>query len=327
MYVVLSHASDIDGVGSAALLIRRYAIPLENVFFTEYSDKSMAYAIGRVRRLAAKGITLFITDLGISEQREHVFEDLVSYINKHGGRVLWFDHHVWSANAVRNIASMCEVAVVGESREFCAAEITRAMLGLSDKFALEFTRIVHYSDFNLRPRDRKTGDMVAMYALAIADYNALGTRSAIDGKLRRLASVISKGRLSDSTLEKDAKAFEEISKRRVSFLLSHLYLGKNVAVAFAGEKVNATHTCNQIAAISKKKVVVLVDLFNGRGHLRTGYYDISGIARDMMGGGHPHAAGFTVDMKGYGGLRSERQKQRFVDMIDAQIDRLRPHSG
>lgn len=322
---ILSHTSDIDGVGSAALLIRRYGVPLRNIFFTEYTDSSVAYATGMIRRLAKKGISLYITDLGVSESREPLFADLVAYVRRKGGRVFWFDHHVWSKKGIDTIAAQCEIAVVGENPYFCAAEITRSMLELDDSYSKAFARIVHFSDFNLKAKEKKTMELVSMYAQSIASYNTLPRKRA-DAKLRHVAKVIAGGRLHDRTIAKDARRFEALSRKRMDYLLAHLYLGERVAVAFAKEKVNATHACNQIKARSRKEVVVLVDLFNGRGHFRTDSYDISGIARLMRGGGHPHAAGFTVDMRRFAGLRSEKQRLSFVSMIDRQIGKLKPEN-
>ena len=97
---VMSHASDIDGVGSAALIRMRYGVPLKRIFFADYSTESLDYVDSKLKPLYGSGITLFITDLGTNESLVAEYRSIIDAVRKGGGRVIWFDHHPWPAQAV-----------------------------------------------------------------------------------------------------------------------------------------------------------------------------------------------------------------------------------
>src|SRR5271155_4185518 len=104
---VLSHADDIDGIGSAALVKMKYQVDTKKLFFISHIDADIAYAASQMKRLSRKGFTLFVTDLDPSGHTRKLYEDIVKGVNKNGGKVIWFAHHSWDRFSVDNIANKC----------------------------------------------------------------------------------------------------------------------------------------------------------------------------------------------------------------------------
>lgn len=325
---VVSHASDIDGVGSAALIMRKYGVPPSRLFFSDYSREGLEYVHGRLRPAYGRGITLFITDLGVNDFLIPGYRSIVGSVKRGGGKVFWFDHHPWTAKGVNELAPMCDDAVIGENDLYCATEITCKKLGLSDPFTRNFVRLVHYSDFNLRPKKDAERKVIGLYALSITSYNMSASREYVNGRLRRMASVIRSGRLVDSSTKRDAGRFARLNESRIAVMLEGMEVRDGFAVGFSKD-VQSTAGCGAIIERSGKPIGIYVNTRNGRGHIRSLSPDITELARSMGGGGHPRASGFSVDLDAYSHFRSASQRSRFADMLESRIRKFvrRPGPG
>lgn len=313
--ITITHATDIDGIGSAALLKMKYDIPDSRQFFVDYSAEGLERAFVHLRKVHGRGDTLFIADLGLNRGTVKLFSDMIRFVKKNGGHVIWFDHHPWDAEAISSVASACDIAIVGENTRHCATEITYRELGFEDKFTSNFARIVHYSDFNVKPKSMKDRKTIGTYALSIAYYNTMDARER-DVRLHRLVNIICSGRLLDAKVRSDARAFERINNERIGKMLGELYLGKRIAVGFS-EEIQSTQACAAVMEKSGKDVAVYVNLEKGKGHIRSRIADCSVLASMLGGGGHPHAAGFNIDMKRFGRLKTESDRNGFVDYVDS----------
>ncbi len=292
--VVMSHANDMDGIASAALIFRRFNVPPSNLFFSDYSAEALGYAKRRICKM--RGIdALFITDLSLNDSFKPIYAEIIKTVKRLGGRVFWFDHHPWKDDDVKNIGGMCDVAIVGENKKYCATEITAAELGLNDKFARNLLRIVHISDFNLEPRDAHTRSLIGTYALGITYCNTLKSRAAIYKKLRHIVAVIGSGRLSDALLDHDADTFRRTNRERIKKMLTALYVskGQGIAVGFSKD-VQSTEACMEIIRRARVDIGVYVNTESKTGHIRSVRSDSSPLARSLGGNGHPHASGFPV---------------------------------
>lgn len=315
---VMSHASDIDGVGSAALIRRKYGVPLNRLFFADYSKESLEYVNSKLKPLYKSGISLFITDLGVNDRLIDPYKKILKEVKSNGGRVIWFDHHPWTKRAVKELASMCDVAIIGENDDFCATEITFKELAFKDGFTTKFARIVHYSDFNITPRDRRDYETVGIYALSITSYGIIPSRDIMTAKLRHIAEVISAGKLYDARTRNDALRFKRLNDSRIARMIKTMILTKDAAVGFS-EHVQSTAGCVALMKASRKPIGIYINAANRRGHLRCEDDDISGLARALGGGGHPHASGFNVDRK-FGPLNTVAKRKAYADFLQSQID-------
>ncbi len=312
--ISLTHATDIDGVGSAALIRMKYHTPMERIFFTDYNIESLEYVERHVRKFISPRTKLIIADLAVNNRTLPHFLKIVRMVKKKGGRVFWFDHHPWTEEAEKELAPLCDVAIFGENNRYCGTEITRIELGIKEKFARDFCRIVHLSDFNIKPKEKKVYNTVGYYALSITSYHmrSIGewTRA-----LRHMAEVISDGKLFDSRIKSDANRFRRMNDREAEKMLKHVYLGREIALGFAGH-IQKTYACMKLIEKTGKDIGIYINTLDKRGHMRSIRSDVSRLAGMFRGGGHVHAAGFTPDFRKYKGLRSERERRRFLEDLE-----------
>ncbi len=317
---VLSHASDIDGVGSSALIKAKYGIPASMLFFADYSKQSLGYVDSKLAGIYKNGIVLFITDLGVNDSLIAAYRKILLAVKKGGGKVVWFDHHPWSDRAVKELASLCDTAVIGENEKYCATEITYKELGMAGGFYRDFVRLVHYSDFNITPRSRAVYGRIGVYALGITSYGILQSRDAMTMKLRHVAEVISKGRYYDSKIKADALRFERLNRDRISKMLKEMLLYPHAAIGFSSH-VQSTAGCTALMKRSGKEIGIYVNTSNMRGHIRCEDKDISVLAGALGGGGHPHASGFNVPRQ-FKKLDTSAERKRLADFLGEKIEEL-----
>lgn len=311
---VITHGSDIDGIGSAALIKMKYSVDSKNIFFSDLSGTMTRDIIKEVGKMKRRTI-LFITDVSPSGNLEN-FEKLLKSIKKKGGHIFWFDHHVWNEDAIIRLTSSCDLAVVGENNSFCATEITRKELALNDAFTEEFTKIVHYSDFNLTPKNKRWQKLIKIYTLGISYYNMI-TRDQFQKRqnaLRKVLTTLSKRKFFDKSMLNASKTFERLNDTRTRLMLKTLTIRGNIAIGFSSE-INATYGCGAIIKKAKTDVGIYVNPDRGKVHLRSVRSDISKLAEAFGGGGHPHAAGFDINLKRYNFLKSESDRARLMDTI------------
>ncbi|MHB1830036.1 MAG: hypothetical protein ACYCO0_01455 [Candidatus Micrarchaeaceae archaeon] len=318
---VLSHASDIDGVGSAALIRMKYGVPTSRLFFSDYSKEGISYAGKKLAPFYGEGITLFIADLGVNDLLIGSYRAIIDSIRKGGGKVFWFDHHPWTQKGIDELASKCDIAVVGENARYCATEITYKRLGIGGAFAKRFVDIVHYSDFNIRPESREIRKMVGFYALSITSYNMNRSREYITRRLRHIAKVISGGSLIDRRTKDDAIRFGKTNEKRIGRMLDGMEVRKGFALGFS-KAVQSTGGCMAIIERSGRPIGIYVNVKNGIAHIRSLKADITPLSRSLGGGGHPRASGFYIDPKKFWYFRSKSGRVALADYLEKRMAKL-----
>lgn len=319
---VISHASDIDGVGSAALIKKKYNLTSSRLFFSDYSKEGIEYVDKKLSRFYKNGITLYITDLGVNDSILSSYLKILKKVRKYEGKIYWFDHHPWSERAIKTLASLCEAAIIGENKQYCATEITYRELGFRGSFTKNFVNLVHHSDFNITPKSKTDYKMVGAYALSTTFYNTNRSWDYKTNRLRHMAEVISNGRFIDAKIKKDAETFEKVNDARVKKMLKGLEIRKNVAVGFS-KHVQSTYGCMAVVEASKKPIGIYVNVELGRGHIRSTGPDITALARSMGGGGHPRASGFNVSLKKFNGFTTKKDRAHFTDLIQNKITEMK----
>ena len=316
----LTHQSDIDGVGSAALIKMRYGIPCKNMFFADYSPENVIRSKMEITKAAKEGVVLIIADLGLNEATKQPMLELIKNIKNKNGSVYWFDHHMWSDSWIREVASKCDAAIVNENAKYCATEIVRNELSLNSAFCRRFAQIVHYSDFNLRPKNNAYMKMIIEYAMSITSYNQITDYGKRNNKLRHISDVISKGMLSDSIIKRDAVKFDKTNTARIKELVSRrMIVLDKVAIGFQ-KRVNSTLAGSEIIKRSGKDIAIYLNTEDLHGHIRTKKADCVKLANYFGGGGHPHAAGFTLKKK-YD-FSKESERRNFATLINKKAKEL-----
>ncbi len=64
---------------------------------------------------------------------------------------------------------------------------------------------------------------------------------------------------------------------------------------------------------------IYVNIVNGTAHLRSRKCDTTKLSMPLGGGGHPHASGFSVNMKKFNRFRKESDRKKFVEFISERI--------
>ena len=147
--MVVSHADDIDGVGSASLLKLRYHLDSKDLFFVNHSQVDFENTFRRITPRLGKGAIVFFTDLSLNDNLLGMVSSFVRSVNSKGGTVIWLDHHHWSDQALNEVAKKCETAIVGENKYACATDITKRYTRLTGEFVERFVSLVHCIDLYL----------------------------------------------------------------------------------------------------------------------------------------------------------------------------------
>lgn len=321
--ISVTHANDIDGLGSAALIKIKYKVPSERIFFTDYSEKGVAYVRKAVERIASKekGTVLFLTDLGVDRILVSHYRKMIQKVKRNGGRVIWLDHHIWTEYALQEVAGICDVAIVGENEKYCATEITYRNLKVKGKFAKEFSDLVHYSDFYLKPPKKETARLIGIYDMSIMLCNTLEPYEKRDHALRHIVEVLASRRFSDKKILGDARKFGKINEERVTRMLKNLYkAGDNAYIGFS-QNLKSTEGCVAIMDKTGCDLGIYVNIVNGTAHLRSRRCDTTKLSMPLGGGGHSHASGFPVNMKRFNKFKGESDRKKFVEFISGRIKR------
>ncbi len=320
--VVLSHANDMDGIGSAAILMKKYQVKPENLFFTSYDFEDAEYAIKRIEAFSKKGINLFITDISPNKSTLHIYEKMIRNVKRYGGKVIWFDHHFWDDSAIKRIANKCDVAIVGENKNYCATEITIKKLELDTKFVREFNKMVHCSDFNLRAPNKRYFNAIKNYAMGIAYFNLQKPHEKVLKNLRLIATEISKENLFNREIVRASNTFEKLNDKRINEMLKNPYFIRERTVVGFAKDVQSTNACGRLMASTKKHIGIVVNFATGKCSIRSDGPDMSGFAEMLGGGGHPHAAGFSIKLGSYNNLKTRKDREKLVGDLGLRLRKV-----
>lgn len=270
MAIIISHRKDLDGIASAAILKR--AFPDASVLLIDYDNIRATF-----RSLESVREEVYVADLNIGAAEKKSLQSIAKIAKN--ARILWLDHHNWDP-AVRKDAEKHITLVV--NRDKCAAEVVFDFFGEGDSVDAKIARFARDQDF---------------YTKKIYDANRISDMIAARyDNIKFLLSLV--GMLSRGTFWKDE--FDEIRNAYIAKkekLLSEsigdiTYYG-NFAVTLSNPLVPSGEIAKE--TIEKKRIDVLVILDPmGRISFRRrkgSSVDLSAIAREFGGGGHPYAAG------------------------------------
>ncbi len=306
---IVSHAEDLDGLASAALLARKFGVCNESIYFADYSYQLLSFVFEMLRNGNCKAV--FVTDLSVNESRVNAWLKVLSSLRRKGAKIFWIDHHPWPENA-KAVANLCDMAEYGENKKYCTTEIIAKLFKLKDPYASRLERIVHASDFALKPASMAESKIQRSYDLAIAYANTLPIAKQ-QKLLRNMARLISEGKLENKRISMLAQRFERQSEKEVAKALEKNYEIEGIAVAFSGNKVLQDDLLAKLFDKSHKDIVMLVNLDKRKASIRSKTKDISKLAALLGGGGHPHAAGFPI--KNAYDLKTEKGRQSFLKLL------------
>ncbi|MEM0200853.1 MAG: hypothetical protein QXD23_00410 [Candidatus Micrarchaeaceae archaeon] len=321
--LIITHIADLDGISSGALIMRKYKINKNNILFADYNKEKLLETESLFNKKYKKGMTLFITDIGASTSTADIFKRMILKVKKNKGKVFWFDHHVWSDELVKELASFCDIAVVNENKLCCAAEITAKELDLKDNFTNKLLKIVHMADFNIKPKDKKTKDFIGSYVLSTTYYSSFNYKKR-QRITKEIAEQISKGIILPKFLVKDSEMFKKINEKRLKELLKNIKKSRISAIGFT-KFVSTNDACESIQKQCNVDIGIYINTETSKAHLRSKFMDCSVLARSFGGGGHPHASAFEINKNEYN-LKLKEDRDKISDIILKKVYKLYQNS-
>lgn len=321
---VVSHADDIDGVGSASLLKMRYHLDSGSLFFVNHSLADFEDAIRRIAPRLGKGSLVFFTDLSLNPNLHATVSRFIRLVRSKGGAVVWLDHHYWSDRDISEIARRCEVAIVGENRCACATDITKKYTHLTGDFVERFVGLVHCIDlflgFDSLPNPSWSRSAARTYSMSINRLGSGGSFDARQKRLRRIADVIGSGRFFDKSMRDAARSYERTNNLRIRALMDGLkVVSGKMAVGFSKE-VDSSDACRAMLDRTGADISILIKTGSRTASIRSVKSDVTALAMAFGGGGHPHAAGFEVPKEYDIGKASGRK--RLLGAIVSKSEKL-----
>ncbi len=316
----VTHGSDLDGIASAALLVRYYQVPLKNIAFINHGGKVYDEALAFIKNIGGSGNLLIISDFGIIPPLYPKMLDAVKKFNRNGNKIIWLDHHPWRDYILKGISRHCSVMVAGENKDFCGAELVYKLLCKQDAYGDRLTRITHLADFALKSGKKNDDFLVDKIGYAIKD---LGNDRARNPRLLKLVQTIANGDI-DSKFINAAyvryrkKADPELKKLKKDVEMIETN-GVKIGVGF-GKKISHQEACMMMLNKMKYDIAIYISSETGHSSVRSlrdsksWGVDSSPISFALDGGGHPLASGFSLEESGLD-LNRKRVQDDIVENI------------
>jgi len=281
--ISLTHGKDLDGIASAAIVLR-YASKIGKDFEVLFSEPQTLHdALTKLVHVLNKDVSeIVISDLGLNRRIVDLVAEILKNIkDNYNVKIRWFDHHLWSDEAKNKIGKIIDELVVNE--RFCGAELVQRSLLPDDAVAAKLALLARDADFWIFSNE------ISKKLSKIISYREV--------PLKNLVETLSKGTFWNKDLERKFKEVlskeKEVVDKCLETLETHIIKGFKVAL------VKGKIPAGEIAELLAKKGydVIVVISPEGKVSLRRGNSRINlvPIAEKLNGGGHPFAAGGTLN--------------------------------
>ena len=271
--VVVTH-TDLDGIASAALILRELG-GIDRLYFIQ------PHRLYSVLARVPNGAELYITDLGANSSTISRVVAELRRVVRSGGRVRWFDHHVWDGEWVSAVTDAGAELYI--DRGTCATDVVAKNLPVRDptvRALVDATCSVDLWVFN-----HWLGNYLSRFA---------GFRGGSEWKgyvVRKLASF--SGELDEEVLGVVEKCVDRelsvIGKALRRAGLADLG-GLKVVYYLKGDEEHLTSYIAN-ALMSRFSAEVAVICRRGSVSLRSRGVNVREVAKALGGGGHTYAAG------------------------------------
>ena len=314
-HLILSHAADLDGVGSAALLA--HCVPAQ-----DFDDTAVVFADNddRLDKLAQairsyKPDVVWISDLSF---HAHEFQE-ASTILRDIESVCFFDHHGPSADFFARVRSEMPNAQVffDASGNSCAADLIYNNPPTSNPDAFEWPawledlrRFTHSADLFLNAEEN--GKLLSM-AISILGAEAMFNLLMADSQNAYSDTYCMAIRVAvDRCRQQDQKSWELVNWTTTTVSLTDLPESPNLVLCLSSGNESVIGNITAEKYSPAWTVMIKPDSFNVSMRTNDATIALTGIsvqdiALQFHGGGHPRAAGFPLPLEWvYGGLDRAR---------------------
>lgn len=275
MWRVLITHTDLDGVASGALILKKYG-SVDRIYFTQPHHLHS--------RLAGvpNGSIVYITDIGLNKTSLNKIKESVKRILGSGGEILWFDHHVWEESWVNELTELGVTLYV--DRTTCSAGVVSKYLGIEDSGEL----VKATCSVDLWLMNDWRGNFLSRYVgyTGGASWKEKTLRKLInfDGSIdSEISEVVEKA------ITKELKIYDKALKKAKI----REYGGIKLVYYFKDQEEHLTSYIANIL-MSRHRADVAVICRRGSVSLRSRSVDVRKVALSMGGGGHPKAAGASL---------------------------------
>jgi oligoribonuclease NrnB/cAMP/cGMP phosphodiesterase (DHH superfamily) len=313
----VTHVKDIDGMASAALLVKNFDIPVNNVLFFDHSDKAFFEMKKEILSIKPKKSLFIFSDVGLNELLVKKYTRMAAFLKRKGNSIIWLDHHVWSEDSIMALSKYASLMIVGENKFCCGTDIVYKLLCKKDQKSEKLVEFTHISDLYLKPKSKAQLKMLERYAFGITYLNMQKTEIR-NAKLRRLIYILSKGDINNSLIRECHSKYTKILRKSLRFLDESVQIIKTkrvkIALGFA-PNLQSTFAARRLILKKRAQIGAYVNT-EKRSNVSTcslrsiGKVHCLYIAERFRGGGHPNACSFRVP-KRYD-VESEKGKRAFI---------------
>ncbi|MGC8687951.1 MAG: DHH family phosphoesterase [Candidatus Micrarchaeia archaeon] len=317
----LTHNSDIDGIVSAALLLRNKIIKdRDHILFCNYGGEIKDEIIKKINSINKKNTCLIITDFGIP-QNDLGFLNSLEEFKKEGGYIIMLDHHPTKFEPDEKYLNLFDATVFGENKNLCGAELVYKFIiskENKDNISDKLVELAHKSDFYLY-KGTNLEEVVEKISNIIDYINDHARIHSENKNLRRLSEYISKNEFENEFINELYKKFKKNEAKYIDELNSNIYTFEinNIKVGVGFSKgIKSNKACEIIFDKTNSDIAIFINIKSSSGSIRTKSFDSTELARSLGGNGHPKASGFNLNFK----IKTKKSKEYVVKLIKEKTE-------
>lgn len=287
--VILTHG-DIDGIASAAILLRYLRIKMnvkdENIELIFTGPSALPEKLKELINSNVK--TIYITDISINIKNSENIKGIIKKLNSEGKRIIWINHHQWSIEDINEIMKSVESIVV--EKTLSTARIVYEKFMKEDDIS---RKIAEYAD-DIDALTDKFDESFILRALSFKN-----------GWKEKLIMKFSNGIFWDEEISREAEKVKRIAERDINeaYKKTKIYETKS-GLKFGLIDLRGTETPKSWLAkrISEKfnldftivwRKDYAISIYIGN---KSKNINLLKIAEEFGGGGHPFACGFRIKL-------------------------------
>jgi len=279
--ISLTHGKDLDGIASAAIVLR-YANKIGCDFKVFFSEPQLLHVTLENLPIETNVSEIIVSDLGLNKNLLDKINRILKDIKgNYQVKIRWFDHHLWNHEVKVKIEKLIDELIVNE--RFCSAELVQRILLPDDAIAAKVALLARDADFSIFSNE------ISKKLSKIISYRGM--------PLEALVEMLSKGTFWNSELEKKFREIISEEKKMLRKCLRTLesYNIKEFKVALVKGSISAGEIADILAEKGYDIIVIISP--EGKVSLRRGNESINlvPIAEKLNGGGHPFAAGGSLN--------------------------------
>jgi len=287
--VILTHG-DIDGIASAAILLRYLRIKMnvkdENIELIFTGPSALPEKLKELINSNVK--TIYITDISINIKNSENIKGIIKKLNSEGKRIIWINHHQWSIEDINEIMKSVESIVV--EKTLSTARIVYEKFMKEDDIS---RKIAEYAD-DIDALTDKFDESFILRALSFKN-----------GWKEKLIMKFSNGIFWDEEISREAEKVKRIAERDINeaYKKTKIYETKSGLkfglIDLRGAETPKSWLAKRISEkfnldftiVWRKDYAISIYIGNKSKNI-----NLLKIAEEFGGGGHPFACGFRIKL-------------------------------